>query len=97
MQRSLAVVAAMQTLISNTNKGLPPDLRELVMNGGEPAAAFAKYLLYSGQEARIDEVLEVNRSCTFHYHDHSPQCKGPAVRKFDDLEGVGALKVRAGK
>ncbi|KAM0804895.1 hypothetical protein BDR22DRAFT_884989 [Usnea florida] len=94
MQRSLTVVAAMQTLISNTDKGLPPDLRELVMKGGEVAAAFTKYLLYSGQMARIDEMLDPNRSCTFHYHDHTPQCKGPAVRKIDDLE---AQKVRSGK
>ena len=97
MQRSLAVVAAMQTLISNSNKGLPADLRDLIMKGGEVAAAFAKYLLYSEHAARIDEMLDPNRSCTFHYHNDTPQCKGPAVKRLDDLEGAGAQKARPGK
>ena len=56
MQRSMAVVAAMQTLISNSNKGLPTDLRDLVMKGGEVTAAFAKYLLYSPEMGRISRI-----------------------------------------
>ena len=67
------------------------------MKGGEVAAAFAKYLLYSGHAARIDEMLDLNRSCTFHYHNDTPQCKGPAVKKLDDLEGAGAQKARPRK
>ena len=98
MQRSMACVAAMQTLKSNCNKGLPGDIRELVMKGGDLAAAFAKYLLYTqdfGKGSRIDHMLEPNRSCTFHFHDHTPKCKGPAVGKLDDLEEGGAQKSNA--
>ena len=99
LQRSVACIAAMQTLKSSSNKGLPADLRELVMNGGEAAAAFAKYLLYSqefGNMGRIEHLLEHNRSCQFHYHDHTPKCKGPAL-KLDDLEEGSAQKAKASK
>ncbi|KAL9133731.1 MAG: hypothetical protein Q9175_005086 [Cornicularia normoerica] len=91
MQRSMALVAAMQTLNSNSNKDLPADLRELVLKGGEVAAAFAKYLLFSqdgGKTSRIDEILDFNQSCTFHYHNHTPKCKGPAIRKLVILRGA---------
>ena len=100
MQRSMACVAAMQTLKSGSNKGLPPDLREVIVKGGEVAAAFAKYLLYSqdhGKTSRIDEVLDPNRSCTFHFHDHTPKCKGPNLGKLDDLEEGCAQKAKPGK
>ena len=95
MQRSMACVAAMQTLKSCSNKGLPADIRELIMKGGELAAAFTKYLLYSqdhGRTTRIDHILDLNRNCTFHYHDHTSKCKGPAAGKLDDLEEGSAQK-----
>ena len=100
MQRSMTVVAAMQTLKSSSNKALPADMRELITNGGEVAAAFAKYLLYSqeyGRISMIDHMLDPNRSCTFHYHDYTPKCKGPAVGKLDDFEEGSAPKVKASK
>ena len=95
MQRSMACVAAMQTLKSCANKGLPADLRELIMKGGDLAAAFAKYLLYSpehGKIPRIDHMLDLNRSCDFHFHDHTTKCKGPPTGKLDDLEDGGSQK-----
>lgn len=98
LQHSMTVVAAMQTLKSNSNKDLPADFRELIMKGGEMAAAFAKYLLYSRDAAktsRIDYMLDFNRSCTFHYHDHTPKCKGPAVGKLDDFGEGSAQKTKA--
>ena len=100
LQRSLAVVAAMQTQKACRNKGLPADYRELVMKGGELAAAFTKYLLYSqdyGKTTRIENVLDLNRSCMFHYHDQTPVCKGPVIGKLDDLEEGSAQKGKAGK
>lgn len=100
LQRSLTVIAAMQTLKTCSNKGLPADFRELVMKGGEVAAAFAKYLLYSqdyGKMTRIDHMLDLNRSCNFHYHDHTPICKGPAIGKLDDLDDGSAQKAKPGK
>ncbi len=99
LQRAMACVAAMQTLKSGYNKGLPPDLREVVMRGGEVAAAFTKYLLFSqehGRASRIEEVLDLGRSCTFHFHDHTPKCKGPSLGKLDDLEEGCAQKGRSG-
>lgn len=99
MKRSMAVVAAMQTLESSSNKGLPADFRELIVKGGEVAAAFAKYLLFSqdhGKESRIDHMLDPNRSCDFHYHDHTPKCKGP-VRKPEEAEEGSAQKTKPGK
>ena len=76
-------------------------MRELVVRGGEVAAAFTKYLLYSqehGKGTRVEHMLDANRSCTFHYHDCTPVCKGPAVGKLDDLEeGGSALKGKVGK
>lgn len=100
MQRSMTVVAAMQTLKSSSNKGLPADMRELITNGGEVAAAFAKYLLYSqewGKTSVIDHMLDPSRSCIFHYHDYTPKCKGPAIGKVDDFEEGSAQKAKAGK
>lgn len=100
MLRCMVVVAAMQTLKSSSNKGLPADLRELIMKGGEIAAMFAKYLLYSqdhGKISRIDHVLDLNRSCTFHYHNYTPKCKGPAVGKLDDFEEGSAQKPKPSK
>lgn len=99
MQRSMAVVAAMQTLDTSLNHSLPADFKELIMRGGEVAAAFAKYLLYSqdhGKESRIDHMLDPNRSCDFHYHDHTPKCKGPA-RKLEDAEEGSDRKTKPGK
>ena len=100
LQRSLTVVAAMQTLKTCSNKSLPADFRELVMKGGEVAAAFSKYLLYSqdhGKMTRIDHMLDLNRSCKFHCHDHTPVCKGPAIGKLDDLDEGGGQKAKPGK
>lgn len=100
MQRSMAAVAAMQTLKTGHNKGLPADFRELIMKGGEVAAALAKYLLYSqdhGKVSRIDHLLDLTRSCAFHCHDHTPKCKGPAIGKLDDLEEGSAQKLTSSK
>ena len=100
VQKCMACVAAMQTLKSSSNQGLPADFRELIMNGGEVAATFAGYLSYSqnnGKTSRIDHVLDLNRSCTFHCHDHTPKCKGPEVGKLDDLEEGSAQKPKASK
>lgn len=98
LQRGLAAVAAMQTLKSSSNKGLPADFRELMMNGGEVAAEFAKYLLYSPEFPKINITLDYNYSCKFHFHDHTPKCKGPALGKLDDLnEGGGAHKSKHSK
>ncbi len=82
----------MQTVKAGMNKGLPGDYRELVMGGGEPAAAFAKYLLYSehcDKGTRVDLMLDPNRSCVFHHHGGTGTggCRGPVFGKMEDLEG----------
>ena len=93
LQRSLAVVAAMQTLKLCANKSLPADFKELVLKGGEVAAAYTKYMLYSLEFARgtrVEHMLDKERSCTFHIHEGTEVCKGPGVRKMEELEeGVG--------
>ena len=89
LQRSLTVVAAMQTLKACANKTLPADFKELVLKGGEVAAAYTKYLLYSmeyGKGTRVEHMLDKERSCAFHVHQGTEVCKGSGVKKMDELE-----------
>ena len=92
LQRSLAVVAALQTLKACANKSLPADFKELVFKGGEVAAAYTKYMLYSmdyGKETRVEHMLDKERSCHFHVHKVTEVCKGPGVGKMEELEDGG--------
>ena len=97
LQRSLAVVAAMQTRQACANKSLPADFKELVLKGGEVAAAYAKYLLCSkdyGKGTRVEHMLDKEGSCRFHVHKETEVCKGPGVEKMEELEeGGGCMGV----
>ena len=99
-QMAMAGLAAMQTLNSNSDGDLPADFQELITGGGEVAAAFAKYLLYSqhhGGLSRIDLFLDGERDCFYHYHDDTPQCKGSRFIVSITLGRAATRNLRLGR